>query len=340
MSAPPQLPYPGPDINISGKLIGATVPLVILSTSLCSLRLYTRIRPILKLDWDDWTVSMAMVCVKLQWAFVLAAIPHGYGRHAYYLSLEDRRAAGLLLFSSQIPWSWGVSLSKISIAFMLLRIKHTVRWRIFLYTMIIIQVASSVSANIVQFSICRPLASFWDPSIPRNNCWPHHVARTCIIVNGVIAIATDIILTFTPLTLIYKIKRPLREKIVVSILMGLGILASAASVVKLTLANKYGGSRVDIYDGVDLTLWSIVEGEVAIIAACVPCLKVPAEKVLRRLGLLSSCEDPKYDGPKHLPEDRISPSKTAYDVDEVSLDSLALSERNILPPEGSTLPQA
>jgi hypothetical protein len=260
--------------------------------------------------------------MKLEWAFILAAIPHGFGRHDFYVSPEDRRDAGLLIFCGQIPWGWGVGLSKISIALMLLRIKqHTLRWQIFLYTMIIIQVAFSVHANIVQFSICRPLASIWDPFVPRSNCWPPHVVHICVIVNCVVAIVTDIIFTFIPLTFIYKIKRPLREKIVVSILMALGIVASAASIVRLTLAKKYGPNSDRLYDFIGLALWSNIEGEMAIIAACVPYLKSPSEKVLRRLGLLSSRTEPKclwYNERQHPYEARISLSSTEYRGTEVS----------------------
>lgn len=61
MGAPQQLPYPGPDVNISGRLVGATVPLVIISVLLYSLRMYTRIRPVFNLSWDDWTISVGIV---------------------------------------------------------------------------------------------------------------------------------------------------------------------------------------------------------------------------------------------------------------------------------------
>lgn len=272
--------------------------------------------------------------MKLQWVLILAAIPHGYGRHDFFVPPQDRRQAGLLLFASQLPWSWAVALSKISIAFMLLRIKHTTQWKTFLYSMIVIQVLSAISANIVQFSICRPLSSIWDPFVLRADCWPPHVAKICIIVNGVIAIVTDIIFTLVPLTFIIQIKRPLREKIVVSLLMALGILASASSIVKLTLAKKYGRNRDRLYDGVDLAMWSIIEGEVAIIAACVPCLKSPSEKVLRRLGLLSSSKDSKCSDPKRQFGDEIGLS--SLERTEDSLESLAgidnaETERDILP---------
>ena len=258
----------------------------------------------------------------MQWALVLAAIPHGYGRHDFYVPPEERNKAGLVLYSSQVPWSWGVGLSKISIAFMLLRIKHSLRWKTFLYAMIIIQAASAISANIVQFSACRPLAAMWDPLISKGNCWPHQAFWICILVNGIIAIVTDVIFTCIPVSFIYKIKRPFCEKLVVSFLLGLGMLASAASVMKMmTTMRKYGKTRDNLYDGVDMALWSMVEGEITIIAACVPCLKSPSEKVLRRLGWLrtdSSCSNVKH----HL-RNRIDLSSIQDSGTHDALDSLA-----------------
>lgn len=242
---------------------------------------------------------------------------------------------GLALFASQIPWTWGVSLAKISISFLLLRIKHTIRWQIFLYTMIIILVANSISANIFQLGLCRPLASIWDPFIPVKHCWPIHYPRVCIIVNAVVNIVTDVLFTLIPLTFIYKIRRPLREKILLGFLLGLGIVASAASIVKVTLADEFPGSTDQTYDSVELSMWSIIEGNTTIIAACAPCLKSPAERALRRLGLLSLHEASGGGSPEHPPDGegarlRVD-SAVAFYHEEM--------ERILSPAQASTPPQ-
>jgi hypothetical protein len=159
------------------------------------------------------------------------------------VSPEENKKAGLLLFASQIPWTWAVALSKISITCMLLRLKYTVRWKVFLYTMIVIQTLSAISANAIQLGLCQPLAVSWDPIASKGKCWPPRVAWIGIGVNGVISVITDIMFACIPVSFVYKIKRPLREKIVVSFLMALGILASAASIMKLTKVKKYSRNR-------------------------------------------------------------------------------------------------
>jgi hypothetical protein len=71
-------------------------------------------------------------------------------------------------------------------------------------------------------------------------------------------------------------------------LMGLGLFATAASVVKIFLIKSYANSTDPLWDIVSLGLWGYVEQFAGLIAACVPCLKAPFERFLRRVGLLST----------------------------------------------------
>jgi hypothetical protein len=178
---------------------------------------------------------------------------------------------------------------KISIACMLLRIKRTRKWLIFLWTMIAIQIASCVASVVFQIVQCRPLAVLWDPaSYPNAVCAKPGSAFVSIYVNSAIAILTDLIFAVVPITFIRKMQRPLREKIVLSCLMGLGVFAATASIVKTTLVKHYGTTGDSLWDAIDLTLWSMLEVQTGIIAACIPCLKSPFERALGRFGLLSS----------------------------------------------------
>jgi hypothetical protein len=128
------------------------------------------------------------------------------------------------------------------------------------------------------------------------------------VVTTGIFIATDIFLSLFPLTFIRQLKRPRREKIVLAILMGLGLLASAASVMRLIVTSFYVSDTDPLYDIVIPAIWGCVEeylcefphgnsilppfpvltSVIGIFAACVPYLRIPFENVLGRLGLLTS----------------------------------------------------
>jgi hypothetical protein len=88
-----------------------------------------------------------------------------------------------------------------------------------------------------------------------------------------------------PINFILKIQVPMREKIVLCILMGLGIVASIASIMKAVNSTMLLHSEDQTWDSVPLVIWSFVEEHLAIIAASIPCLKALFERVLRRVGI-------------------------------------------------------
>jgi hypothetical protein len=103
-----------------------------------------------------------------------------------------------------------------------------------------------------------------------------------------IFVASDVVLSLLPLTFIVRLNRPLRDKIVIVCLMGLGLFASATAIVKMALVKDYLISQDPLWDSVSLGLWGYVEQYVGILAACIPTLKAPFEKLLRKVGMLST----------------------------------------------------
>lgn len=193
---------------------------------------------------------------------------------------------------------------KISIASMLLRIKHTRPWRIFLWAMVAVQILSCLASLIFQLVQCIPLGYMWDPvHHPDAECVELQSMYVSLYVNSGISITTDLIFALVPISFIRTMHCPLREKLVLSCLMGLGVFAAAASIVKTTLVKDYGSTGDSLWDAIDLTLWSVLEEQTGIIAACIPCLKSPFERTLHRLGVLSSTKRPSYgytgDGRRH-----------------------------------------
>lgn len=66
--------------------------------------------------------------------------------------------------------------------------------------------------------------------------------------------------------------------------MALGFLAAAATVPKLVRAVKVGFEGDLTYLASDALLWSSLEVNLGLIAACVPTLRAPFERALQRCG--------------------------------------------------------
>lgn len=269
------------------KVLGITGGLLLLAFILLGGRTYTRLRKH-NLWWDDYTLAAAFVLALLEWSLFLASSRYGVGRHNYYISHDDQIKAQHLLYASTLPWCLSMMFIKISIACMLLRIRHTKPWLIFLWTMIAVQIASALASLIFQLLECIPLAAVWDPEKhPDATCAKPQAIFASIYVNSAIAITSDLIFAAVPLIFIRKMQRPLREKIVLGCLMGMGLFAATASIVKTTLIPTYGITGDALWDAMDLTLWSHLEEHVGILAACIPCLRSLFERFLHQIGVLS-----------------------------------------------------
>ena len=178
---------------------------------------------------------------------------------------------------------------KISVALTLLSIKNTIRWRIFLYMYPIIRVvlAYCVGNTIFLFNACRPLAGWWDHSLPDAVCLPDYTLVIAANVSAVVNITTDFLLALSPIVFLRKLNRPLGERIMLSMLMGLGLLTSLVCLTK-TVTNQAYDSNLndDIWaTAVAVCTWTILEALLAAVAACSPFLKQPFERVLYFVGI-------------------------------------------------------
>lgn len=184
---------------------------------------------------------------------------------------------------------------------MLLRIKQNVTWKWFLYGAMVVQVASAIGTTVTIFTECKPFQSLWDPTIPGGYCSLIEIKES-MYVNLSVNLIEDLIFSLLPLTFIRMMHVPLREKLVLTVVMGMGLLASAATIVRLTLIKGYGVGGDFSWDNSDMAMWAHLECNIGIAAACIPCLKSPFEKVLRRVGLLSPRDSTAaYRNQKYLP---------------------------------------
>jgi rhodopsin domain-containing protein len=125
---------------------------------------------------------------------------------------------------------------------------------------------------------------------------------------------TDAIFAAIPLFFIRKLNIPLREKIVLGVLMALGLFCTTATIPKLLSMGQYASNPDYSWFGADLLMWSMIEVYIGIIAACIPTLRRLFESILRNYGLLSSHRS---GGVVLLPELNLTNSHDNYDGKEM-----------------------
>jgi len=124
-----------------------------------------------------------------------------------------------------------------------------------------------------------------------------------------VSVFTDFFLVFLPAPIVWKVQIPTRQKVILTIVLALGLFASAAGSVKFHYLIDYGKTGDYLWDITDLTIWAIIEILVGTICTCIPALKPLFKRCLSR-GLSS------YD--RHIrgskPSDQVAsgPKTTIY----------------------------
>ncbi|KAK4183836.1 hypothetical protein QBC35DRAFT_83264 [Podospora australis] len=291
-TGPPPLPLP-PGIIVTDRaahlaqtFIGVTSVLVALCTITFCTRIYQRVFPVWKVGLDDYFIVAGFALAIADWAMLFPLMVPTPG----IIPFERGINAGKHSWLAIPVWGLAMTCIKISIALTLLRIRGNERgWRIFLYTIMGVQAVYGVGNTIFDLAIaCQPLAAAWDIFIPGGKCVPVEVMRGVSNLGSSINITTDVLLSLAPATFLRKLNRPLRERIFVCVLMGMGLFASVSSIVK-TVIIKDWGDPLSVDDwwamGVSICTWTALEQLLGVLAACVPAMKGTFQRCLGVVGV-------------------------------------------------------
>lgn len=160
-------------------------------------------------------------------------------------------------------------MTKLSILLLYLRIFSKIRWFKwacwFLIACVVSYAIASVTATIFQ---CSPVRLAFNKSL----------TGTCIdnakfwYANSGFSIATDLLILFMPMWLVYKLQIPVAQKMALIIVFALGSFVVITSCLRITTINIIATTTDQTYD-ISSTMWTIIEMNVAIVCACLPMIR-------------------------------------------------------------------
>jgi hypothetical protein len=300
-------PPPPADEDSGPMLLAAVMPLFAVSLIVYIARIWTRLCPKYALTAADYTITVAMVqyipgspfpllcrppltllqvAKVLSVAFMTIAIQSGFGKHMIYM---PNGSAGRIVVSNHVLGAWmtGVVASgfaRISIAALLLRITPSRRWKALLWTTIAIQILYMVSYEILQLVQCRN--TFANKARPTSQCLSRAKVFAFSLTSVAACMLSDFVCAAAPLFIIWRLSRSTLEKALVMVLMASCLVSTACGIPRIYYLATYdfGGSD-PLWSLIPQFFWCKIEEGIIIIAACVPLLKGPIERVLERLGM-------------------------------------------------------
>ncbi|KAK3342086.1 putative integral membrane protein [Lasiosphaeria hispida] len=257
----------GPELNAVFWL------LTVLSLGFLSLRIYCKLARGRRLWWDDYLLIASWVALAVSASTTSVCVALDYGKHFYDMRPENLPKMPFVAvfagFFSVLSAVW----SKTAFALTLLRLSE--RWmKVMIWIIIITLNAIMGTAMLFMWIKCRPFALVWDQTI-EGYCIPQQKIITLFQWSAGWSGSMDIILALCPWFILWNLTMTVREKFGVAIAMSMGVVAGAASFVKMVMLPKLAG---DPTETVAVTIWGGAEGAITIIAASIPVLRALIQK--------------------------------------------------------------
>ncbi|OTA67192.1 hypothetical protein K449DRAFT_211343 [Hypoxylon sp. EC38] len=260
-----------PTDSNGGALVATAITMLTFSWLSVSLRSFVRARLTNGFQWDDWLMLAAQINFTVSCVLILVGVQNGLGRHNR--SLDQYHEIQALMYQALATATYVLNmwLIKLSIGIFLLRLASQKRYKYTLYASIVIVTIWSVVLFFWNIFQCNPVAAQWDYTILRNDPTSHCVSADEIVDAAyslsVMSILSDWLYALLPIPMLWAVKMTAQAKLTVVVVLGLGIFASIATLVRLKFLADLTDMADILHAGTDAMVWTLVEPGVAIVAS-------------------------------------------------------------------------
>ncbi|KAI1075871.1 hypothetical protein F5B20DRAFT_368620 [Whalleya microplaca] len=280
-----------PTESNGSALVGTCAIMLILTWLSVFLRSYVRAFLTKGFQSDDWCMLAAQANFTISCSLILRGVYYGLGRHNKSLDQYDE-IQGLkyqaLATATYVSNMW---LIKSSIGIFLLRLSNRKRYTYTLYASIAIVTVWSLALFFWNIFQCNPVEAQWDYTILKTDTTSHCVSADEIVnaayALSVMTIISDWLYALLPIPMIWNVKMTTQAKLTVIVILGLGIFASIATLVRLKFLSDLSDMTDILFAGTDAMVWTLIEPGVAIIASSLVTIR-PLLRILKVRGFNST----------------------------------------------------
>ncbi|ORX92630.1 hypothetical protein BCR34DRAFT_442949, partial [Clohesyomyces aquaticus] len=278
--------------NKGTSILAICSTLTAIASSFVAARLYVRAKLLSRVGLDDWLIILSMGFVYITFGLNVASVKAGNGQHMAALSLKQKSDAILFTIAGFCPGILSFAIPKLAVVALLTKIMNPSRkHKIFLWALTSGCLLILLGCVVILFAQCNPSRSQWDFSVEKK-CWSPWILVYYSMFAGNVSAAVDLYLAVYPAVVLYRLQLNMRKKLALSFALGLGSVAAAVAVYKST--RLPGLASADFtYNTSDITIWTSIEGNAIVIAACIPTLQPLFDLILGR-RVFGSTNDRRY----------------------------------------------
>ncbi|XXH00088.1 hypothetical protein Hte_006430 [Hypoxylon texense] len=260
-----------PTDSNGGALVATAVTMLVFSWLSVALRSFVRAKLTNGFQWDDWVMLAAQANFTVSCALILQGVQDGLGRHNRSLDQHNEIQALMYQALATATYVLNMWLIKLSIGIFLLRLASQKRYKYILYISIIIITIWSIVLFFWNIFQCNPVAAQWDYTMLQNDPNAHCVSADEIVnaayALSVMTILTDWLYALLPIPMVWGVKMTMQAKLTVVVILGLGVFASVATLVRLKFLADLTDMADILHAGTDAMVWTLIEPGVAIVAS-------------------------------------------------------------------------
>ncbi|KAH9215291.1 hypothetical protein DL95DRAFT_501232 [Leptodontidium sp. 2 PMI_412] len=256
------------------RINSLAVAFLILSLSTVGLRCYIRTSIVKSFGVDDWFAVGSQVSFTANCILAVFAANNGTGHDINNLSPNEVETGLMIWFFGRLSYAVTTALLKASACFFLLRIAVNRREIYILYGVLAALLVFTIFYFIFTMFQCQPVPYFWTQVTGAyGSCMSTRSIEAANYTHSAMCIATDWTVSVLPVFMVWNLQMSTRTKASVVLILGLGIFASTATIVRVLYIKNVGASANFLTGATNILLWSIAEEGVGIIASSLATFK-------------------------------------------------------------------
>ncbi|KJZ71691.1 hypothetical protein HIM_08929 [Hirsutella minnesotensis 3608] len=277
-----------PNYGLSEEaIIIACAVLLPLTWLAVGLRIYVRAYMTKSFQIDDWFMVIAQLTFTVVCALVLESVRAGLGKRNATLTSANLALILKWLTLSIAIYILNMMFVKLSVGLFLLRLAVWTAYKWILWSCLIVFTLWSLVIFFWNIFQCIPVEKQWDFRIQQGHCASQDAVSSWTTALNVLIILSDWVYALLPVPIVWNVKMTKQAKISVVLILGLGILASIATLVRLRYQEQFLQVTSLSYTAIDAMLCTLIESGVAIFASSLATIR-PLLRKFRIKGFKST----------------------------------------------------
>ncbi|KAL4737912.1 hypothetical protein BDV11DRAFT_190637 [Aspergillus similis] len=255
------------------RLFGVSIAIAVVQIIVVPARFYTRYIQRIKCTLDDYLIIPALIASLGQSALYIVYIVlkvAGLGYHFKYVQQTPEKLAALqkgLLANQILDFPFTVTLAKLSILLFYLRVFQTSSFKILTYTIGFLVLGHGIGVFFAAVFQCSPVQYTWDKEIPGGSCFNQQAFYRYVSPPNIF---TDFVILVMPMPVVWRLQTRLTQKLALTGVFLLGGLGLVTSILRMVIFFQESALTDPTWTSVNLGIWTVLEGGIIIIAACLP----------------------------------------------------------------------